>query len=140
MKGCSAHQNDSKPSSSAFFAIRPGSTRYAGSGIDTPTFISPSPHVAGHLDHALELAPLRVLSQRVAVVRAGEAALRRQAEALERHVLRGLVDPAPQDVRRLERAGLGRHQPEDDLLVAWQQTQRLEAARALGVPLHEVAV
>src|SRR5881409_2232365 len=140
MNGCSAQKNDSKPSSSAFLAMRPGSTRYAGSGMETPTFMSLSPHVARDLDDALELAPLLVLGQRVAVVRAGEAALRRQPQALERHVLGRFVDPAPQRVRRLERAGFRGHQTEHDLLVARQQAQRLEAAGALGVPLHEIAV
>src|SRR4029077_16353690 len=38
MNGCSPRQTDSKPSSSAFFAMNPTSTRYAGSGTDTPTF------------------------------------------------------------------------------------------------------
>src|SRR3989449_128803 len=140
MNGCSAQKNDSKPSSTAFLAMRPGSTRYAGSGMETPTFMSLSPHVASDLDDALELLPLLVLGQRVAVVRAGEAALGRQAQALQRHVLRGLVDPSPQRVLRLERARLGGDEPQHDLLVARQQAQRLEAARALGVPFHEIAV
>src|SRR4029453_19139071 len=39
MKGCSAHQNDSKPSSSAFWAMKATSTLYAGSGTDTPMFM-----------------------------------------------------------------------------------------------------
>src|SRR4029450_10065848 len=41
MNGCSAHQNDSKPSSSAFWAMKATSTLYAGSGTDTPTFRTP---------------------------------------------------------------------------------------------------
>src|SRR5437667_444348 len=140
MNGCSAQKNDSKPSSSAFLAMRPGSTRYAGSGMETPTFMSLSPHVASDLDDALELLPLLVLGQRVAVVRAGEAVRGQQAAALERHVLRGLVDPSPQRVVRLERARLGGDETQHDLLVARQQAQRLEAARAPGVPFHEIAV
>src|SRR6266545_2019102 len=42
MIGCSAHQRDSKPSSSAVRAMKPTSTRYAGSGTDTPTFMGGS--------------------------------------------------------------------------------------------------
>src|SRR6267378_1415408 len=40
MNGCSAHQNDSKPSSSAFLAMKPTSTWYAGSGTEMPIFMS----------------------------------------------------------------------------------------------------
>src|SRR6185295_9241811 len=39
MMGCSAHHNDSKPRASAVRAMKPGSTLYAGSGMDTPIFI-----------------------------------------------------------------------------------------------------
>src|SRR5438309_11017844 len=39
MKGCSAHQNDSKPSSSAFRALKPTATWDAGSGTETPMFM-----------------------------------------------------------------------------------------------------
>src|SRR5688572_6708755 len=117
MTGCSAHQNDSNPSSSAAFAIAPGSTQYAGSGTDTPTFIaSASPDVAGDVDDTLQLAPLLVLRQRVPVMRARESALRRQAQPFERHVLGRLVDPAPQRVLRLQRARLRRDQPQHDFL------------------------
>src|SRR5688500_17723547 len=77
MTGCSAHQNDSNPRSSAALAIAPGSTQYAGSGTDTPTFIaSASPDVAGDVDDTLELAPLLVLRQGVPVMRARKPALR----------------------------------------------------------------
>ena len=58
-----------------------------------------------------------------------------------RRVLRRLLDPALQLVLRLELAALRRHEPEHDVLVAFrQEAQRLEAARALVVPLHEEAV
>src|SRR5206468_1318469 len=42
MNGCSAHQNDSKPSASTFRAMKPTSTKYAGSGTEIPTFIGAS--------------------------------------------------------------------------------------------------
>src|SRR5690349_19222941 len=44
------------------------------------------PDFARHFDDALELAPLLVCRERVAVMRAGEAALRGQAEIVERDV------------------------------------------------------
>jgi hypothetical protein len=37
--GCSAYQIDSKPSSSAFLAIKAGSMVYAGRGTDVPIFM-----------------------------------------------------------------------------------------------------
>jgi hypothetical protein len=62
--------------------------------------------------------------------RAREAALRREAELLERHELRGLVDAALEHVLRLHLAELGGHQAEDDDLVLGQEAQRPEVARA----------
>ena len=41
------------------------------------------PHLSCHLDAAPELGPLLVLGQQVALLRAGEAALGRQAELIE---------------------------------------------------------
>ena len=63
MNGCSAQKNDSKPSSSAFLAMAPGSTQYAGSGTETPTFMSFPLHVASEVDDAPELAPPAVRGQ-----------------------------------------------------------------------------
>jgi benzoylformate decarboxylase len=64
-----------------------------------------------------------------------------RAQLLDRRVFRGLLDSPQQLVARLELAALGRHEPEHDLLVALrEEAQRLEAAGALVVPLHEVAV
>jgi hypothetical protein len=57
-----------------------------------------------------------------------EPALRSQAEAIEVDVLRGLLDPAPGHVEVLE------------LLPSGTQPQRIEAAGASVVPLHEEAV
>src|SRR5688572_17570412 len=47
-----------------------------------------APDFSRHLDDALQLAPLLVNRQRVAVVGAGKAALRREAQVFQRHVLR----------------------------------------------------
>ena len=79
--------------------------------------------------------------EHVALDRRREAALRREAQLLERRVPRRLLDAPLQLVLRLELAALRRHEPEHDLLLALrQEAQRLEAARALVVPLHEEAV
>src|SRR5712671_6375476 len=56
--------------------------------------LQPAPHLGRDLDDALELAALHVLGDAVAVVGAGEAALRAEAEVLERDELGGGVDAA----------------------------------------------
>ena len=53
-----------------------------------------APHLLGQLYHHAQLRPLLVLGQRVAFLGRGEAALRRQAELIERNVFRGLLDAA----------------------------------------------
>src|SRR5688572_10706321 len=53
-----------------------------------------TPDLAGGFHHQLELALLVVGGELVADLARGEAALRRQAQVFERHVLRSLVDPA----------------------------------------------
>src|SRR5262245_53895967 len=92
-----------------------------------------TPDLAGDLDAAGELGPLLVLGQQVAFLGAGEAALRREAELLERRELGGLVDAALELVLALERAALGCHDAQHDVLVVRQEAQRFEAAGALGV-------
>ena len=98
------------------------------------------PYLAGDLDDHAQLRPLLILGQRVAFFRAGEAALRRERELIERREFRGLVDAAQNRIPRFKLAGLRRDQPEYDRLAFRQEAQRLEAARALRVVLHEVAV
>ena len=78
--------------------------------------------------------------QRVAVDRRGEAALGREAELVEVDELRGLLDPAFEEVLGLELAALGGDQAEHDDLALGHEAQRLEAAGACVVPLHEEAV
>ena len=79
-------------------------------------------------------------AERVALDGRGEAALRREAELVDVDVLRRLLDPALEEVLGLELARLGRHQAEHDDLALGHEAQRLEAARAGVVPLHEEAV
>ena len=55
-----------------------------------------APDLAGRFDHERKLAPLVVLGELVAADGGGEAALRRQREALQRDKFCGLLDPAQQ--------------------------------------------
>src|SRR4030095_14531940 len=97
------------------------------------------PHLPRDLHHALELAPLLVLAELVAVVGAGKTALRRKAQVFERHELRRRVDLPFQDILVFQDAGFRRHQAEHHLLASRHEAQRLEAAGALAVELHEEA-
>src|SRR4029077_10831420 len=78
-----------------------------------------------------------LLGEVVAVVGAGESALRADAEVLERHELGRLLDPPFQLILGLELRDLGAHQAEHHLLPLGDVAQRLEAAGALGVELEE---
>src|SRR6185295_6494512 len=99
-----------------------------------------APDRVGDLDDEAQLRPLRLDRDRVAVHRAREAALRRDAELLDRRVRRRLVDPALEHVPRLELAELGRDEAEDDGLALGEEPQRPDVARALVVVFEEVAV
>src|SRR4051812_40835489 len=92
------------------------------------------PHLVGELlDHA-KLRPLLLLGKDVALLGGGEAALRREAELLQRSELGRLVDPPLDVVLLLERTALGGDEPEYHGLVALrQEAQRLEAAGAVAV-------
>src|SRR5579875_1985185 len=99
-----------------------------------------APDLSGYLDDQRELGELLATGQVVALDRRGEAALRREAQLLERHVLRGLVDASFQVVLRFELRRFRRHEPEYDLLARRHEAQRREGARALVVELEEEAV
>src|SRR5262249_37224945 len=90
------------------------------------------PDLAGDLDHVSELAPLLVLAHNVALLGAGEAALRAQVQAVEIDVAGRLLDPALDRVLRLERRKLAADEAEHDVAVLRQEAQRLEAAGALA--------
>src|SRR5262245_21802306 len=99
-----------------------------------------APHLARDLDDQLQLAPLIRCRERVSVVRAGEAALRAQAQIVELHVSGGCLDPTLERILGLHLCGLARHQLQHNLLALGYEAQRLEAARAFAVVLEEVAV
>src|SRR5262249_46510099 len=102
---------------------------------------SPSaPDFLGDLDRHAQLGPLFFLRQHVAFFAGGKAALRAQAQLVEVDEFCGFVDAPPDRIPRLELPGLGGDQPEHHGAVLRYQPQRLEAAGALGVVFHEIAV
>jgi hypothetical protein len=99
-----------------------------------------APDLLRGLDDEAQLGDLLVLGEGVALDGRGEAALRRQAQLLERDVAGGLVDAALEVVLALEDRRLRRDEPEDDLLARRHEAERLEAAGALVVVLEEEAI
>ena len=99
-----------------------------------------APDLARRLDDQLELGPLLVVAQRVALDGGGEAALPREAELLDVDVAAASSMRRLSVVLALELAALGRDQAEDDELAGRHEAQRLEAARAGVVVLEEEAV
>src|SRR6188508_2678839 len=100
-----------------------------------------SPHLFRQLNDHAQLGPLLVLAQQVAFLGGSKAALRREAELLERDVFGSLVDAPFEVVRVLQRAELGRDKAEHNLFVALgHEAQRLEAAGPLGVVFKKEAV
>src|SRR5580704_3199806 len=75
-----------------------------------PSWLALAPDVARCLHDEAELCGLLFLGQDVAFHGGGEAALRREAELVERDELGGLVDAALQRVGALQLTALGRHQ------------------------------
>src|SRR5260221_14715628 len=73
--------------------------------------LQPAPDFGRDLDHQLELAPLDVGGDLVAVMRAGEAPLRADAGIVERHELRPRLDSPSQRVLGLELGLLSADQP-----------------------------
>src|SRR4051794_33401488 len=99
-----------------------------------------APHLARGLHDEAQLRDLLLVRQRVALDRRGEPALGRQTELVDVHVPGRLLDAALELVLGLEVPALGGDQAEDDELALGDEAQRLEAARALVVPLHEQPV
>src|SRR6267378_2692194 len=101
---------------------------------------SSAPNPARHLDDAPQLRLLLDLGQRIALDRAGEAALRAKRELLQRGESRSAFDSFNQLVFTFQRSSFCRNQPQHDLLYLRQEAQRLEAAGPLAVVLQEIAV
>src|SRR3972149_39189 len=99
-----------------------------------------TPDLPRPLEGKRELAPLIVHGDLVAVVRARKAALRAQAQVLERHELGRSPDAALQVVLLLERGKFRADQPQAYLLPFGDVAQRLEPAGAIRVVLEEKPV
>src|SRR5256886_6574162 len=98
--------------------------------------VDSAPDLGGGLDDEGELGHLLVVAQRVSLHRGREAALRGQAELVQRHVLGRLVDAALQGVLGLQLAAFRGDQAEHDVLARRHEPQRGEAAGA-GVVVFE---
>src|SRR6186713_2484368 len=98
------------------------------------------PRGRGDVDDELELAPLVVGRDGVALLDAREPALRADGQALGRDDLRRLLDPAQDVVLALELGGLRAHEAQDRGRARREVPQRLEAAGALAVVLEEERV
>ena len=97
--------------------------------------------LARAVDDEAELGPLLVGGERVALDRAGEAALRAQAQLIHRHVAGRLLDPVPRARRSGSSVGpLGGDETEHDGRVLADVAQRGEVAGALVVVLEEEGV
>src|ERR1700689_1642060 len=83
-----------------------------------------APDFAGYFDDQAQLRFFIFDRQRVAADGAGETALRRDAEILERHESRGLVDAPLDGVFVFQRGRLRADEPETHELVFGHQTQR----------------
>ena len=87
--------------------------------VDNPArlyFAADQPHTSRHLDDEPQLGHLLVVGELVALDRGREPALRRQAQLVERHVLRRLVDAALEGVLALQLGALGGDEAEHDRL------------------------
>lgn len=89
-----------------------------------------APDFLGDFLDQRELCPLLRFGQLVADLAAGEAALRAEAQSVERQVLFRFVDAGDHGVLVLELRALRCHQTEHDLLVATDSGQRRKAAAA----------
>src|SRR5712691_13458351 len=103
-------------------------------------YVASSPHLIRDLHDPRELRPLLVLAEDIAFLSRGEAALRREAELVERDEFRRLVDAALEGVFALEQSLLGGHEAEHHHLALGHEAQRLEAAGAVAVVFHEIGV
>src|SRR5262249_57684565 len=106
--------------------------------IIAPLWSASSPHLIRHLHDPPQLRPLLVLGQDIAFLARGEAALRREAELLERDEFRRLVDAALDRVLGFERPALGGNEAEHHQLALGHESQRLEAPPPPAVLFHPV--
>src|SRR4029450_3438673 len=82
---------------------------------------SSSPDLVGEFDDHAQFRPFLLLGQDIAFLGRGEAALRRQAELLERSEFARFLDAALDGVLLLERAALGGDGAQTNALLALRQ-------------------
>src|SRR5688572_21725977 len=123
-------------------SLRARSARSCGAVLPrSASNLDTAPHLARHLQHEIELAPCIVLGHRLpAAAAAREAALRRQAELPERHMLRRLVDAPLERILALEHRRLRRHEAEYHAFSFRHMAQRREVPCPLGVVLQAIDV
>src|SRR5688572_28378604 len=102
--------------------------RRAGTGADRrcwypESLLQRSPNLFGGVDAQLELGLFLLDRQVVAVVGTGEAALRREAQALERHDSGRRLDAPLESILVLELRHLGAHQPQHHPLALGDMAQ-----------------
>src|SRR6266566_2690536 len=105
------------------------SSLLASSSMASTPFEPSAPDVASDLDDQAKLGGLLIGCEHVALDGRGEAALRGQAELVERDVPGRLVDPPLDHVGVLQLAALAGNQAEHDHLARRHEPQRLEPAR-----------
>src|ERR1700760_862862 len=101
---------------------------------------SAAPPLVGGLDDELQLGPLLIDRQAVALLGRGEAALGRQAQLVGVDELRRGLDATLEQILVLQLGTLGGDQTEHHVLALRDEAQPLERAGALVVELQEVAV
>src|SRR5579872_2953440 len=114
---------------------RRSSTAIAPTPSVTAARMRSAPDFRRRLDDQLELGDLLLAGERVPLDGRGKAALWREAQLLDRHVPRRLLDPPLEQILRFQLAALGCHEAEHHVLVRRHVTQRLEPARARVVVL-----
>src|SRR6185312_12539943 len=107
-------------------------------GVWVPAFAGTTlpPNLGRQFHDHPQLCPLLVLGEHIALLGRSKSTLRRQAELVERHIFRRLVDAALELVLALQRATLRSDEAEHDNLSLGHEAQRLEAAGAGAVELH----
>src|SRR4029450_12218714 len=99
-----------------------------------------APNFLSQLDNHPQLRPLLFFLQDVALLGRGKAALRREAQLIERNKFGCFLDAAMNLVSRLESPGFLGDQTENNGPVLRQLSQWFEASGARGVVLHEEAI
>src|SRR5215475_2949935 len=107
---------------------------------EVATDVSLPPNLICNFHNHRELRPLLVFSEHIALLGGGEAALRREAKLIDVGEFSSRFDPALDLVLGFELPALGGHEPKYRRSPRREEPQRLEAAGARSVVLHEITV